>query len=141
MDQRISVVTLGVRDLARARTFYEALGWRVATEDGAERIVAFQLPGMALVLYPRAELEADAGVEMSGNGHPPITLAINMDTPEAVDAALARATTAGGVLVKPGQKVFWGGYSGYFSDPDGVLWEVAHNPFATLGPDGAFTWH
>jgi hypothetical protein len=139
-DQRISVVTLGVRDLGQARAFYERLGWRVATEAGADKIAAFQLPGMVLALYPRADLEADAGTKMAGDGPPPITLAVNMDAPAEVDALLDRAAAAGGTVIKAAQEVFWGGYSGYFSDPDGFLWEVAHNPFATLGPDGSFSW-
>ena len=139
-DQRISVITLGVRDLDQARAFYERLGWQVATQTGTDRIVAFQLPGMALALYPRAELESDAGKKMAGDATPPITLAINVAGAAEVDALLARAAAAGGTLIKPGQSVFWGGYSGYFSDPDGFLWEVAHNPFAELDADGAFTW-
>lgn len=134
------MLTLGVCDLDQARAFYERLGWQVATQTGTDRIVAFQLPGMALALYPRTELESDAGKKMAGDAPPPITLAINVASPAEVDALLARAAAAGGTLIKPGQSVFWGGYSGYFSDPDGFLWEVAHNPFAKLDAYGAFTW-
>lgn len=140
MEQRLSIVTLGVDDLARARRFYEALGWRIATEEGAEAIVAFNLNGLALALYPRRKLAEDAGVPFAAGGSPAITLAYNVASPEAVAPVLARAEAAGARIVKPAQKAFWGGTSGYFADPDGVLWEVAHNPFATLGEDGSFTW-
>lgn len=135
MEQRVSVITLGVADLARARAFYEGgMGWAVG--DCAEQIAFFQLNGMVLALYPREALAEDAGVPADGNGFAGIALAHNVRSPRDVDEVLEQAERAGGRLVKPAQKVSWGGYSGYFADPDGHLWEVAYNPFWTLDPDG-----
>lgn len=135
MEQRVSVITLGVADLARSRAFYErGMGWTVG--DSAEQIVFFQLNGMMLALYPRDALAEDAGVPAAGNGFAGIALAHNVGSPAAVDEVLAQAERAGGRIVKPAAKAFWGGYSGYFADPDGHLWEVAYNPFWTLDPDG-----
>jgi uncharacterized protein len=127
MEQRMSVITLGVSDLARARRFYEqGLGWQVGLEQ--EQIVFFQLNGLMLALYPRELLAEDAQIAGRGEGFTGITLAQTVRTKEAVDALLAEAQCAGGKLVKPAQTVFWGGYSGYFSDPDGHLWEIAYDP-------------
>ena len=136
VEQRISIVTLGVEDLKRSREFYERLGWRRSQQD-SEAIVFFQAGGMALALYPRDELAKDANVSNAGQGFRAITLAYNARSPEDVDSVLAEAESAGGKILKPAQKVFWGGYSGYFSDPDGFLWEVAWNPFFTLAEDGS----
>jgi len=138
MEQRMSIVTLGVRDLARARAFYDALGWRAKSDDGG--IIAYNLLGMALALYPWEELAGDAGVPPVGEGFRGVTLAHNVRTKEEVAATLAAAAQAGGRIVKPAQDVFWGGHSGYFADPDGHLWEVAWNPPAPLGADGRFQW-
>lgn len=141
MDQRLSIVTLGVDDLARSRLFYEALGWAVATEEQSDSIVAFNLNGLALALYPKHKLRQEVPTAIAdAPGHPPFTLAYNVGSPAEVDAVLAEAQAAGARIVKPAAKVFWGGYSGYFADPDDILWEVAHNPFATLGADGSFSW-
>ena len=142
MDQRLSIITLGVSDLNTSRVFYEALGWRVAGEDGADKIVAFNLKAMALALFPREELARDADVEMNGGGkaHAPFTLAYNVASEDEVDAVLKQAEKCGAKIIKPAQKVFWGGYSGYFADPDGFLWEVACNPFSKLKDDGSFQW-
>ncbi len=142
MDQRLSIITLGVSDLNTSRAFYEALGWRVAGEDGADKIVAFNLKAMALALFPREELAGDAGVEMNGGGkaYAPFTLAYNVASEDEVDAVLKQAEECGATIIKPAQKVFWGGYSGYFADPDGFLWEVAYNPFSKLKDDGSFQW-
>ncbi|MCL7743410.1 VOC family protein [Guyparkeria hydrothermalis] len=140
MEQRVSVITLGVADLARSRGFYEqGMGWTVG--DSAEQVVFFQLNGTVLALYPREALARDAlgedaGIPAAGNGFSGITLAHNVRSPAAVDEVLAQAKAAGGRIVKLGEKAFWGGYSGYFADPDGHLWEVAYNPFWTLDPDG-----
>ena len=140
MEQRVSVITLGVADLARSRAFYErGMGWTVG--DSADGIVFFQLGGMVLALYPRDALARDAlgedaGVPAVGSGFAGIALAHNVRSPAAVDEVLAQAEAAGGRIVKPAAKAFWGGYSGYFADPDGHLWEVAYNPFWTLDPDG-----
>jgi uncharacterized protein len=124
----LTLVTLGVADLTRARDFYTAMGLPVSPKSTGD-VVFLQMPGGVLALYPRPLLAEDATVEAAGSGFSGITLACNLDSPGDVDAMLERAVAAGGRLVKPGQKVFWGGYSGYFADPDAHLWEVAHNPF------------
>jgi len=136
MDQRISIVTLGVTDLARSREFYERLGWRRSSASSAE-IVFFQAGSIGLALYPRAELAKDANVALEGYAFPGFTLAFNARTREGVDAVLAEAQKAGANLLKPAREAFWGGYSGYFSDPDGFLWEVAWNPFFAIAENGA----
>ena len=140
MEQRLSLITLGVADLAKARAFYDALGWKVATEDQSEAIVCYNLNNMALALYPWDKLAEDAQVPVERSGYSAITIAYNVSTEQGVDLILSEAEKAGGTIVKPAQKVFWGGYSGYFADPDGHLWEVAHNPFSSLGPNGEFQW-
>ena len=136
MEQRLSLVTLGVANLAQARAFYEAMGWQPAKPD-IEGVVFFQLRGMILGLFGREDLARDALLDPEGSGSRGISLAYNTRTPEEVDAELDRAVAAGGKLLKPAQKVFWGGYAGYFTDPDGHLWEVAHNPFWQLAADGS----
>jgi len=136
MEQRLSIVTLGVSDLPRSREFYERLGWRKSPAS-SEEIVFFQAGGMALALYPRAELAKDANVLAGGTGFGGITLAYNARSREEVDQVLAEAKTAGANVPKPAQDAFWGGYSGYFSDPDGFLWEVAWNPFFPISAEGA----
>ena len=141
VDQRLSIVTLGVDDLPRARAFYEALGWRVATEENADSIVCFTLNGIGFALYPRTMLVKDIGMESGGgNATGAITLAYNVRAREDVVAVLDEAERAGGTIVKQAQDVFWGGHSGYFADPDGHLWEVAWNPFSPLDDDGNFVW-
>ncbi len=135
MDQRVSLVTLGVRDLARARAFYEGLGWK--TNAGPEDdVVFFQAGGMVVALWSRASLAEDSGVEDSG-GWGGMTLAHNVRSPEEVDAVIAEAESAGARIPRHGAPTFWGGYSGVFVDPDGHPWEVAHNPHWTLGDDGS----
>ena len=134
MDQRISLVTLGVADTARARRFYEALGWSGDSPDGD--VVFFQAGGMILALWGRDKLAADSCVEDAG-GWGGVTLAYNVGSPAEVDEVLAEATAAGAVIGRPGAETFWGGYSGIFVDPDGHPWEVAHNPGWTLAPDGS----
>ena len=135
VEPRVSLITLGVRDVARARTFYEALGWRSSSkpEDG---VVFFQSGGMVLALWSREELAADSGVTDSG-GWGGVTPAWNVGGPAEVDAIIAAAAGAGATIARPGAATFWGGYSGVFIDPDGHPWEVAHNPFWTLGDDGS----
>jgi uncharacterized protein len=135
VEQRVSLVTLGVRDLARARAFYEALGWRTnaAPDDG---VVFFQAGGMVVALWGRDELAEDSGVEDSG-GWGGITPAQNVRSPAEVDAVLAEVDAAGGTITRAGAETFWGGYSGAFTDPDGHAWEVAHNPHWTLAEDGS----
>jgi catechol 2,3-dioxygenase-like lactoylglutathione lyase family enzyme len=136
MEQRVSIITLGVADLERSRAFYEKLGWRqsMAKSDG---IVFFQAGGMAVALYPREELAKDVNVSGEGGGFAGIALAYNARSREDVDAVMAEVEAAGAKLLKPAQEAFWGGYSGYFADPDGFLWEVAWNPFFPIAKDGA----
>ncbi len=132
---RITLVTLGVADVARAVAFYEALGWRKAA--ASVESTAFMIgDGTVLSLWDHAEMVADGGEGDLPPGSGSMALAVNFDSPEAVDAFYARATQAGATPVKPPQKAFWGGYSGNFRDPDGHLWEVAHNPFWRMDDDG-----
>ena len=133
MKPKIGIITLGVRDFARSLAFYrDGLGFPTHNFKDDEGIVFFKLEGSWLALYPRDKLAEDATVPDDGKGFSGITLAHNEPSPEAVDKAFAEAIKAGATAVKQPQKVFWGGYSGYFSDPDGYLWEVAHNPFTDL---------
>ena len=136
MEQRISIVTLGVGNLERSREFYERLGWKRSVAN-AEGIVFFQAGGMALALYPRAELAQDANVAAEGQGFCGVALAYNARSREVVDAVLAEAEAAGARILKPAQDAFWGGYSGYFADPDNFPWEVAWNPNLPMAEDGS----
>jgi predicted lactoylglutathione lyase len=136
MEQRVSLVTLGVADLKRSREFYERLGWRRSMAK-AEGVVFFQAGGMALALFPRQELAKDANVTPQGDGFRAISLAYNARHRAEVNSVLEEAEAAGAKLVKPAQDAFWGGYSGYFSDPDGFLWEVAWNPSFAMAEDGS----
>ncbi len=135
MEPRISLVTLGVADIARARRFYEALGL-TAAGPSSEHVVFFQMGGMALSLYPREALAEDARLSPAGTGFSGVTLGHNLGSREEVDAALAGAAAAGGTILKAAEDAFWGGYSGYFADPDGHVWEVAWNPHFALLDDG-----
>jgi catechol 2,3-dioxygenase-like lactoylglutathione lyase family enzyme len=137
MEQRVSLITLGVDDLGRTRAFYEGLGWKTGAKP-ADDVVFFQMPGLIVALWGRAELAEDCAVTDSG-GWGGITLAYNVRSPEEVDAALAEAEAAGGKVTRPGDKTFWGGYSGVFEDPEGHPWEVAHNPHWTINEDGSTT--
>ena len=134
MDQRISLITLGVADLARAMGFYAALGWRGSSPDGD--VAFFQAGGMVLGLWSRAKLAEDSSV-VDGGGWGGVTLAHLVRSPAEVDAVLEQARAAGGTVPHPGGTTFWGGYSGIFVDPDGHPWEVAHNPGWTLAQDGS----
>ncbi len=135
MEQRLSLVTLGVADLARARAFYEALGW-VTRAAPADDVVFFQTGGMIVGLWSRERLAEDSGV-VDGGGWGGVTLALNVRSPGEVDAAIADARAAGAHIARDGAETFWGGYSGVFVDPDGHPWEVAHNPHWTIGDDGS----
>jgi catechol 2,3-dioxygenase-like lactoylglutathione lyase family enzyme len=135
MEQRVSLITLGVADLAASRRFYEALGWTSASPPGSD-VVFFQTGSMVLGLWSREELAKDSGTEDKG-GWGGITLAHNVRSPAAVDAVIAEVRAEGATIVREGAPTFWGGYSGAFVDPDGHAWEVAHNPGWELGPDGA----
>ncbi len=135
MQPRISLITLGVADVVRARAFYERLGWQAAASS-QESIAFFQLNGLALALFGRDALAEDAHAGPAMTGFSGVTIAHNLGSEAEVDAALAEAVAAGALLLKPAQKVFWGGYSGYFADPDGHAWEVAFNPFFPLDAAG-----
>ena len=135
MQPRLTLVTLGVSDMLRARGFYEALGFR-ASRDSNEHVTFFAAGGVAFSLFGRAALAEDAHVGDSAPGFSGVALAHNVASEGDVDKVLAEAVAAGARLLKSGQKVFWGGYSGYFADPDGHLWEVAHNPFWPLDGGG-----
>jgi hypothetical protein len=135
VEQRLSLVTLGVSDLGRARAFYEALGWKTGAAPDAD-VVFFQAGGMIVALWGRGQLAQDSGVE-DGGGWGGITLALNVRSPAEVDAAIEEARTAGARIAREPAETFWGGYSGAFVDPDGHPWEVAHNPHWTLAADGS----
>lgn len=134
MEPRISVLTLGVADIGRARAFYQALGWTGESPDG--EVVFIQVGPMVLALWDRALLAADSTMTDAG-GWGGVTLAHNVRSPEEVDAVLAEAEAAGAAIGRSGAATEWGGYSGVFVDPDGHPWEVAHNPYWILEADGA----
>ena len=131
MEARISLITLGVSDLERSLRFYQE-GLGLPRREGPDGIAFFETRGTWLSLYPRESLAEDATVSAEGSGFAGFALAHNVGSPEEVDATLQQAVEAGARLLKPGQKVSWGGYSGYFADPDGFLWEVAWNPHFTI---------
>ena len=136
---RLSIVTLGVDDLERSKTFYEALGWEVAGSVGDE-ICWFRAAGSYLGLFGREALATDAGLRSEPRADfGGITLAINVESEEAVTSAFAAAVIAGARILKPATRTDWGGYSGYFADPDGHPWEVAYNPTFPIGEDGHIT--
>lgn len=138
MEPRVSLITLGVEDVPRATAFYERLGWR-ASSASTPGITFFQMKGgVGLALFSRASLADDAGVPDEAAAFRGVSLAQNLASPAEVDALLAEAVAAGARLVKPAETVFWGGYSGYFADPDGNLWEVAHNPLMPLDDERRF---
>ena len=135
MEQRVSVVTLGVSDLERARSFYEGLGWKTNAEPGAD-VVFFQAGGLVLSLWSRASLAEDSAVADPG-GWGGVTLAYNTPSEAEVDAVVVEAERAGGTIARAPGPTFWGGYSGVFLDPDGHPWEVAHNPHWAVRDDGS----
>lgn len=139
MPARINLVTLGVSDVAQSTAFYTALGWTPSSGSQPE-ITFIQLGPMVLGLFGHDDLADDA--HLARAPQPPFrgtSLAINLESESAVDAAMATAAAAGATVVKKPEKVFWGGYSGYFADPDGHLWELAHNPHWTINSDGSVT--
>jgi len=138
MEQRISLVTLGVADSARSRAFYESLGWSGESPDGD--VVFFQTGGMIVGLWSRQKLAEDSCVR-DGGGWGGITLAHNVRSPEEVDAVLAQAEAAGGTIGRSGAPTAYGGYSGIFFDLDGHPWEIAHNPGFPIGDDGSTRLH
>lgn len=135
LEPRLSLVTLGVDDLSRSRAFYEKLGWRASSASQAD-VAFFQLGGVVLSLYARASLAADAGLAAEGAGFSGVTLAHNVGSPAEVEAALEAARKAGGRIVKAAHRADWGGRIGFFADPDGHLWEIAHNPFFEVNARG-----
>ncbi|MBU1378033.1 MAG: VOC family protein [Alphaproteobacteria bacterium] len=138
MDQRISLITLGVGDLARARRFYEqGLGWTPLS--ALDEVAFYQLPGLGFALFERKALELDAGRPIDG-AFSGFAVAINERSRDAVDATIAQAVAAGGKVTKPAETAPWGGYSGYVADLDGHAWEVAWNPGCTIHPDGSTTF-
>ncbi|MEY8831505.1 VOC family protein [Sedimentitalea sp. XS_ASV28] len=138
MEQRISLVTLGVADIEAAAAFYEALGWqRVPGEEG---VIAFDLIGQTLGLYPLADLARDMGLSVEALGHGAMTLAYNVRDKAQVAELIDTAERAGATVLKSAHDVFWGGHIGYFRAPDGCIWEVAFNPYAPLAEDGSFRW-
>jgi len=137
MEQRISLITLGVADVSRARRFYEQLGWR---GQEVEETVFFQAGAVALILWARNKLADDAGIEDgSADGFGGVTLAHNVRSHDEVDGLLATAASAGAEITQSARQTFYGGYAGYFRDPDGHVWEIAYNPGFPLGPDGSIT--
>jgi len=134
MEQRVSLVTLGVADLGHARDFYLGLGWRTNAEP-EDDVVFFQAGGMIVALWDRERLAADSGVE-DGGGWGGITLAYNVRSPAEADEVIEAARAAGARIAREPAETFWGGYSGVFVDPDGHPWEVAHNPHWTIAEDG-----
>ena len=133
---RINIVTLGVSDILASTRFYQSLGWTYSQSQSNADISFFQLDNLVLALYGLEALTEDACIEGGVSVPGSITLAINLPGETDVDAFLAQAVKAGGSLVKPAAKAFWGGYSGYFADPDGHRWEIAHNPFFPLDENG-----
>ncbi len=138
MEQRVSIITLGVSDLAASRAFYERLGWKCSTRM-ADEVVLFQLGSIVLSLFPREALAREAHLSPEGSGFCGVALAYNTRSTAEVDAVMEEARTAGARILKAAQTSAWGGYSGYFSDPDGYVWEVAWNPGFELADDGSVT--
>lgn len=137
MEQRVSLITLGTTDLARARRFYEQLGWR---GQEVEQTVFFQAGGLVLVLWGREALARDAGVaDEGGPASSGVALAQNVRSRREVDQVLAQAAAAGATVTRPAAETFYGGYAGWFQDEDGHLWEIAHNPGFPLAEDGTIT--
>ena len=140
MEQRVSLITLGVADLDASAAFYEALGWqRVESQDG---VIAFDLISQTLGIYPKQGLADELGIDVSEiGGFSGVSLGHNVRDKAEVAPLLQRVEAAGGKILKPAQDVFWGGHHGYFADLDGHVWEVAHNPYSPLAANGAFCWN
>lgn len=138
MDQRVSVITLGVADVSRAQAFYEALGWHLddGIDDTTDHIAFFQAPGMVVSLWDRARLAEDGGISDPG-GWGGVTVGHCVGSPQEVEAVLSAARNAGATISSPGRKRDWGGYSGIFRDPDGHTWEIQYNPSWTVRDDGS----
>ncbi len=138
MEQRVSLITLAVADMETSRAFYRALGWREV--DSPDGVIAFDLIGQTLGLYPKAALAEELGVSADHLAGSAIVLSHNVRDNSDVAPLLDRARAAGGRVIKEAQDVFWGRHHGHFADPDGHVWEIAWNPHAPLSPEGAFRW-
>ena len=139
MEQRVSLITVGVEDPETAAAFYDKIGWkRVDSPDG---VIAFDLIGQTLGLYPLPALADEIGVDVGTLGRVALTLSYNCRSKEDVALVLSKVQAAGAEVLKPASDVFWGGHHGYFRAPEGTIWEVAFNPFSPLAPDGAFRWN
>ncbi|NIZ15098.1 VOC family protein [Phaeobacter sp. HF9A] len=139
MEQRVSLITLGVRDVEAAARFYEALGWqRAESPDG---VVAFDLMSQCIGLYPLEKLAEDLGLPVEALGTGAMTLSHNLRNAEEVAPLMAQAEAAGAEILRPAGPVFWGGTIGYFRAPDGHIWEISHNPYSPLSQEGAFRWN
>lgn len=139
MQQRISLITLGARDQNALAEFYDALGW--TREESPDGVIAYDLIGQTLGIYPLEKLAEDIGIDVDTMGHGAATYGYNMTEKDQVAHLLAKAEAAGGKILRPAGDVFWGGHIGYFADPEGHIWEVAHNPFSPLSPEGKFRWN
>lgn len=140
MEQRVSVITLGVKDLAASRRFYvDGLGWKPVYQDN--EIVFFQTGGMVFALFLRDKLSADFHGDPASLGRAPMSLGYNVREKAEVDQLMKRAAAAGAKILKPAQETTWGGYSGYFADPDDFAWEIAWNPAWQISPDGSIQFH
>ncbi len=139
MEQRVSLITVGTRDMAQSTAFYTALGWRQV--DSPDGVVAFDLIGQVLGLYPLDKLAEDIGCTAADLGQGAMTLSYNCRDKGEVAEVLSSAQGAGAEILKPAGDVFWGGHHGYFRAPEGTIWEIAYNPFSALAPDGAFRWN
>lgn len=139
LEQRVSLITLGVPDMDKAAAFYTSLGWQRA--DSPDGVVAYDLISQTLGLYPLGKLAEDIGVPVETLGTGAMTLSHNTHSPGEVDKLMTLASDAGAEVLRPASEVFWGGYIGYFRAPDGHIWEIAHNPFSKLSKEGAFRWN
>jgi predicted lactoylglutathione lyase len=139
LEPRISFVTLGVDDVERSRAFYEALGFKASPASEVGSVAFFDAGGVVLSVFGREALAEDASVANTKGAFSGLALAHNVNSESEVDGVLDEAVAAGAKLLKPGQKTFWGGYAGYFADPDGHLWEIAYNPFMPLDANGRVT--
>ena len=139
MQQRISLITLGAKDPAGLAAFYDAMGWQ--REESPDGVIAYDLIGQTLGLYPLEKLAEDIGLDLSEMGRGATTFSYNVAEKADVAPVLDAAKAAGGRVLKPAHDIFWGGHIGYFADPEGNIWEVAHNPFSPLGPKGEFRWN
>ncbi|OIQ24924.1 MAG: glyoxalase [Alphaproteobacteria bacterium MedPE-SWcel] len=138
MEQRVSLITLGVADMEAAAAFYEALGWQRA--DSPDGVIAFDLMSQTIGLYPLEKLAEDLNLPVEALGTGAMTLSHNVRTEAEVAPLMARARAAGAEILRPAGPIFWGGTIGYFRAPDGHIWEIAHNPHAPLAEDGSFRW-